>query len=177
MVRLCDGQESLGRVADLCLGLDAKDDDQKRLDNVVDILDVIHVSGYVWLAGRALSGSSKPSVESFVWDRLLRILQGQAAGVIRGMCRMATERGIDVVRTGVGSHRPVEAVSKTQASRGAKAAASPSHTTRRLHPPTSTSPCEHRHRIVGYTPHQVNNNGPPRVASNDGDRKKNASTD
>ena len=93
LVRLCDGQESLWRVADICLGLDAKDGRQKRLENVVDILDVIHVSGYVWLAGRALYGNSESSVESFVRDRLLRILQGQAQGVIRGIRRMATERG------------------------------------------------------------------------------------
>ena len=94
LIRLCDGQESLWRVADVCLGLDKKDDRQKRLENVVDILDVIHVSSYVWSAGRALYGKSESSVESFVRDRLLRILQGQAQGVIRGLRRMATERGL-----------------------------------------------------------------------------------
>ena len=67
---------------------------QKRLENVVDVLDVIHVSGYVWSAGRALYGKSESSVESFVRDRLLRILQGEAQGVIRGIRRMATERGL-----------------------------------------------------------------------------------
>jgi hypothetical protein len=94
LVRLCDGQESLWRVADICLGLDNKDDSQKRLENVVDVLDVIHVSGYVWSAGRALYGKTESSVESFVRDRLLRILQGEAQGVIRGIRRMATERGL-----------------------------------------------------------------------------------
>ena len=78
LLRLCDGQESLWRVADVCLGLDEKDGCHQRLENVVDILDVIHVSGYVWSAGRALYGKSESSVESFVRDRLLRILQGQA---------------------------------------------------------------------------------------------------
>ena len=92
LVRLCDGQESLWRAADVCLGLDLKDDQQKRLDKVVDILDVIHVSGYLWSAGRALHGKKEALVESFVRDRLLRILQGQAQGVIRGIRRMATER-------------------------------------------------------------------------------------
>jgi hypothetical protein len=94
LVRLCDGQESLWNAADVCLGLDDKDDDQKRAENVVDILDVIHVSGYVWSAGRALYGKSESKVESFVRDRLLRILQGQAPGVIRGIRRMATEHGL-----------------------------------------------------------------------------------
>jgi hypothetical protein len=90
LVRLCDGQESLWRAADICLGLEG----QKRLKNVVDVLDVIHVSGYVWSVGRALYGKNESSVESFVRDRLLRILQGEAPGVIRGIRRMATERGL-----------------------------------------------------------------------------------
>ena len=94
LVRLCDGQESLWRVADICLGLENKEASQKRLANVVDVLDVIHVSGYVWSAGRALYGKSESSVESFVRGRLLRILQGGAEGVIRGIRRMATERGL-----------------------------------------------------------------------------------
>jgi hypothetical protein len=94
LVRLCDGQESLWRTADVCLGLEYKDDSQKRLEKVVDVLDVIHVSGYVWSAGRALYGKAESSVESFVQDRLLRILQGETQGVIRGIRRMATERGL-----------------------------------------------------------------------------------
>ena len=94
LVRLCDGQESLWRVADVCLGWEDKDDGQKRLENVVDVLDVIHVSGYVWSAGRALYGKDESSVESFVRDRLLRILQGEAEGVIHGIRRMATGRGL-----------------------------------------------------------------------------------
>jgi hypothetical protein len=94
LVRLCDGQESLWTVADVCLELEDKDDAQKRLENVVDILDIIHVSGYVWSAGRALLGNNESAVESFARDRLLRILQGEAQGVIRGIRRMATERGL-----------------------------------------------------------------------------------
>jgi hypothetical protein len=92
LVRLCDGQESLWGSADICLGLEDKQDSQKRLEKVVDVLDVIHVSGYVWSAGRALYGTNGSSLESFVRDRLLRILQGAAEGVIRGIRRMATER-------------------------------------------------------------------------------------
>ena len=94
LVRLCDGQESLWRTADACLGLEYGDDSQKRLEKVVDVLDVIHVSGYVWSAGRALYAKTQSSVEPFVRDRLLRILHGEAQGVIRGIRRMATERGL-----------------------------------------------------------------------------------
>ncbi len=92
LVRLCDGQESLWNASDVCLGLE--DDRQKRSKNVVDVLDVIHVSGYVWLAGRALYGKNDSSVESFARDRLLRILRGDAAGVICGMRRMATSHDL-----------------------------------------------------------------------------------
>lgn len=92
LVRLCDGQESLWTAADACLGLEDKDEAQKRLEKVVDVLDIIHVSGYVWSAGRTLLGNNESAVESFARDRLLRILQGEAAGVIRGIRRMATER-------------------------------------------------------------------------------------
>jgi len=92
LVRLCDGQESLWRSGDICLGLEDKEESQKRSEKVVDVLDVIHVSGYVWSAGRALYGTNESSLVSFVRDRLLRILQGAAEGVIRGIRRMATER-------------------------------------------------------------------------------------
>lgn len=94
LVRICDGQESLWRTADICLGLDFKSDSQKRLEKVVDVLDVIHVSSYLWSAARALYGKMESMMESFVRDRLLRILQGEAQGVIRGIRRMATERGL-----------------------------------------------------------------------------------
>lgn len=95
LVRLCDGQESLWKTADVCMGLEDKDAIQKRSEKVVDILDLIHVSGYVWSAGRALYAKSESSsVESFVRDRLLRILKGEAQGAIRGIRRMATERGL-----------------------------------------------------------------------------------
>ena len=79
-------------VLEASLGLEHEG--QKRSENVVDILDVIHVSGYVWSAGRALYGKDDSSVEHFARDRLLRILQGEASGVIRGMRRMATEHDL-----------------------------------------------------------------------------------
>ncbi len=92
LIRLCDGQESLWNASDVCLGLE--DDKQKQSENVVDILDVIHVSGYAWSASRALNGKNDSLVESFARDRLLRILRGEASGVIRGIRRMAAERNL-----------------------------------------------------------------------------------
>jgi hypothetical protein len=94
LIRLCDGQESLWSVSDTCLGLDAMEEGQKRSEDVRDILDIIHVAGYVWSAGRALYGKDESSVKSFARDRLLRILKGHAEGVIRGIRRMASERGL-----------------------------------------------------------------------------------
>lgn len=97
LIRLHDGQESLWKASDNCLelalGLGGKEE-VGELADVVDILDVIHVTSYVWSAGRALCGNDPASLESFVRNRMLRILQGQAPGVIRGMRRMATERGL-----------------------------------------------------------------------------------
>ena len=94
LIRLCDGQKSLWDVSDVCLGLDVEPDARKPPDEgqVVDILDIIHVSGYVWSAGRAFYGKDERAVERFVRDRLLRILQGQTAGMISGMRRMASGR-------------------------------------------------------------------------------------
>ncbi len=86
LIRLCDGQPSLWSRSDVCLALN---DDQDRRKNVVDILDIIHATGYIWLAGRAFFRQDHSSLEQFARDRVLRILQGEAAGVIRGMRRMA----------------------------------------------------------------------------------------
>ncbi len=94
LIRICDGQESLWAASDLCLGLDAQGEEHPPPDNgpVVDVLDIIHVTGYVWLAARAVCGEDEKAAERFVRARLLRILQGQASGVIRGMRQMATRR-------------------------------------------------------------------------------------
>ena len=94
LIRLCDGQPSLWDASDACLGLDNEEGSGESAEGeeVVDILDIIHVSGYVWLAARAFHGKDETAVERFVRDRLLRILQGQAASVIAGMRRMVTQR-------------------------------------------------------------------------------------
>lgn len=91
LIRLCDGQESLWSASDVCLELD---EDPAKRNNVVDVLDVVHAAGYVWSVGRAFHGQNDSVLEQFARDRLLRILQGEATGVIRGMRRMATERNL-----------------------------------------------------------------------------------
>jgi len=57
----------------------------------VDILDIIHVSGYVWKVAKAFH-SHREQQEAFAQERLLRILRGEVSAVITGMRRMASQR-------------------------------------------------------------------------------------
>lgn len=84
LVRLMDGQPSLWDAADACL---AESPEQET----IDILDIIHVAGYVWRAAKVFH-THKEHQEAFARERLLRILQGEVHGVIRGLRRMATQR-------------------------------------------------------------------------------------
>ncbi len=54
---------------------------------VTIILDVVHVIEYLWLAGRALFGSSTPEAEKWVGHRLLALLTGHSGGDIAGTIR------------------------------------------------------------------------------------------
>lgn len=94
VVCVMDGQSSLWDAAEVCLS-DFVEQAQKRdpMQRVVEILDIIHVSGYLWKAAKALS-THREHREAFVQDRLLRILRGEVAGVITGMRRMATQQGL-----------------------------------------------------------------------------------
>lgn len=94
VIRLMDGQKSQWDAADVCLvdllqTMQAHDPQQK----FVDIADVIHVSHYVWRGAKVLY-QHREQQEAFVEDRLLRILQGDVTGVVTGMRRMATQRGL-----------------------------------------------------------------------------------
>jgi len=93
IVRLMDGQPSLWEASDVCMeDLVAKRESAGE-SSVVDILDIVHVAGYVWKAAKAFY-SHKEHQEAFVQERLLRILQGEVSGVIKGTRRMASERGL-----------------------------------------------------------------------------------
>jgi hypothetical protein len=94
IIRLMDGQSSLWEASDMCLeefALELEKSQESKL--LVDILDIIHVSGYVWKGAKAFY-SHKEHQEAFAQDRLLRILQGDVSGVVTGMRRMATQRGL-----------------------------------------------------------------------------------
>lgn len=85
LIRLMDGQHSLWGTAETCCEVPA--------EYVIDILDVVHVASYVWKAAKAFH-SHREHQEAFARERLLRILQGDAKGVITGLRRMATLRGL-----------------------------------------------------------------------------------
>jgi len=93
IVRLMDGQPVLRDAADACLDEIVEKLRATRELQVVDILDIIHVSGYVWKVAKVFH-SHKEHQEAFAQDRLLRILRGEVSGVVTGMRRMATQRGL-----------------------------------------------------------------------------------
>jgi hypothetical protein len=82
LVRLMDGQHSLWNDADAC-----RDDIPES--HCVDILDIVHVAGYVWKAAKALCSTAEDQ-QVFARERLLRILRGEVARVTSGLRRMAT---------------------------------------------------------------------------------------
>jgi len=83
LVRLMDGQSSLWDAADACLA-------SAPPERTADVLDILHVSQYVWRAAKVLHHSAEHR-EAFARDRLLRILQGEVRGVISGLRQMATK--------------------------------------------------------------------------------------
>jgi len=94
VIRLMDGQSSLWDAADWCMGeFTDKLRETGETNLIVDILDIIHVSSYVWRAAKAFH-SHKEHQEAFAQDRLLRILRGEVSGVVKGLRRMATEHGL-----------------------------------------------------------------------------------
>jgi hypothetical protein len=94
IVRLMDGQPSLWEASDACLAEFVEELGMARVpQKLVDILDILHVSGYVWKAAKAFH-RHKEHQEAFVQERLLRILRGDVSGVVTGMRRMASQRGL-----------------------------------------------------------------------------------
>jgi len=84
LVVLMDGQQSLWDT--LAMHVDFG----KR---TVGILDFLHVAVYVWEAAGLLC-STRGERESFTRERLLRLLRGEVHGVIRGLRRMGSQRGL-----------------------------------------------------------------------------------
>lgn len=83
LVYLSDGQEALWEARRQWLP-----------ERAVDILDLLHVTPRLWRAAHVFHEEGSPQAEAFVRERLLRVLQGKAAGVIRGLRQMASKRGL-----------------------------------------------------------------------------------
>jgi hypothetical protein len=94
VVRLMDGQPSLWEASDACLDEFVEEvREAGESQPLVDILDILHVSGYVWKVAKAFY-SHQEHQEAFAAERLLRILRGEVSGVVTGMRRMASQRGL-----------------------------------------------------------------------------------
>jgi hypothetical protein len=83
-VYLCDGQDSLW--------CDVRD--RLPVANARCILDILHVTPRLWRAAHVFYAEGSKEAEAFVRARVLRVLRGQAAGVIRGLRALATRRGV-----------------------------------------------------------------------------------
>jgi hypothetical protein len=81
LVLLMDGQHSLWDTAAL----------HSFAETLVGILDIVHVSSYVWSAAKLLE-TERAKQLTFTRHRLTRILEGDVAGVVRGLRAMLTRR-------------------------------------------------------------------------------------
>jgi hypothetical protein len=94
IVTLMDGQPILWEAAEACLEeFVGKLKEAGELQPVIEILDILHAAGYVWKAAKAFYSHAEQQ-EAFAQDRVLRILRGEVAGVVTGMRRMASQRGL-----------------------------------------------------------------------------------
>jgi hypothetical protein len=84
LIALMDGQESLWETMKLHVSFGAR---------TVPILDVLHALSYVWEAA-GLFEKDEARRKAFTRARLLRILRGEVRGVIRGLRRLGTTKGL-----------------------------------------------------------------------------------
>src|SRR5262249_12411646 len=63
-------------------------------ERAVDILDLLHVTPRLWQAAHVFRPEGSQAAEDFVRERVLRVLHGKAAGVIRGLREMASKHGL-----------------------------------------------------------------------------------
>ena len=83
-VCLCDGQEALWQAcADVVPDADR-----------VEILDLLHVTPRLWKAAKLLYGEKSKEVVPLVRQRVTQVLEGNVAGVLRGLRRLAVARGL-----------------------------------------------------------------------------------
>lgn len=81
-VWLMDGQKSLWEAAERDL----------PRDNTVDILDLLHATPRIWAAAHLFYPRDSDQALDFVYDRVLRVLQGDVRAVVSGLRQMGTKR-------------------------------------------------------------------------------------
>src|SRR5213075_2261576 len=59
-----------------------------------DILDLLHVTPRLWQAAHVFHPEGSEAAEAFARERILRVLQGEVAGVVQGLRRLGTQRGL-----------------------------------------------------------------------------------
>ena len=60
--------------------------------NVVEVLDLLHVTSRLWTAAHLFHKRNSDAAEQFVRYRVLRILRGEVLGVVRGLRAMGTRK-------------------------------------------------------------------------------------
>ena len=88
IVCLMDGQRSLW--ASRATHLPSED--------VVEVLDFLHATSYLWDAAYLFHAEGSAEASTFVRDRLLRLLRGEVGYVIGGLRQMATKRGLSTAK-------------------------------------------------------------------------------
>jgi len=81
-VWLMDGQQALWETAKRAL----------PQDNTVEILDLLHATPRIWDAAHLFFPRDAEQALDFVYDRVLRILQGEVHSVVSGLRQMGTKR-------------------------------------------------------------------------------------
>ena len=67
---------------------------RKKGVDLTIVVDFVHVTEYLWKAGRVFHPESGPELEGWVGKRILEILRGKAGYMAGGMRRSATLRGL-----------------------------------------------------------------------------------
>jgi hypothetical protein len=67
-------------------------------EDVVEILDLLHATGYLWDAAYLFHAEGSGEASAFVRNRTLRILRGEVGYVIGGLRQMATKRGLSAAK-------------------------------------------------------------------------------
>ena len=83
VVCIMDGQLSLW---------EDRDAQWDSTDQIVDILDLLHVTPRLWQAAHLFCPVDSDAAKQFVRERVLRILRGEVASVVRGLRHLGTSR-------------------------------------------------------------------------------------